>query len=95
MKDEDINSKKGSEKLINLVKEHFDGATELSMRNMERIISSYNENLNLALNFNKKFAENINDQLVSLFKLQKKSFDTLFGHDIYPEWWKATANEKV
>jgi hypothetical protein len=95
IKSEDMNTKKGTEKLAALVKEHFDESTELALENMGKMVSIYNENLNLALNFNKKFADNMNSQLVSMFKIQKKNFDTFFGADMFTEWWKTGTNEKV
>src|SRR6202042_1335948 len=82
VKNEDLNSKEGVDKLVELVKENFDKSSELSMGNMEKIVAVYNDHLNLALNFNKKFADNINTQIVSMFKLQKKNIDSFFSMDM-------------
>jgi hypothetical protein len=95
VKNEDLNSKEGIDKLVELVKENFDRSTELSMNNMEKIVSVYNDHLNLALNFNKKFGENINSQIVSMFKLQKKNIDSFFAMDMVTEWWKNVGEEKA
>ncbi|MGP8217247.1 MAG: hypothetical protein ACLQQ4_16890 [Bacteroidia bacterium] len=95
IKNEDLNTKEGINKLVDLVKENFDKSTELSMNNMEKIVSVYNDHLNLALNFNKKFADNINSQIESMFKLQKKNINTFLANEMVTEWWKAITEEKV
>jgi len=95
IQNENIGTKEGMDKLVGLVKDNFDKSTELTMGNMEKIVSVYNNNLNLALNFNKKFADNINSQITSMFKLQKKSFDSFFAMDMVTEWWKHDGKEKV
>ena len=82
------------ETLMELVKENFDKSAELSMNNMEKIVNVYNDHLNLALNFNKKFADNINTQISSMFKLQKKNIDSFFSMDMVNEWWKNVGEEK-
>ena len=63
MQTEDLSTKEGIEKLYDVVKENFDKSTELSMEYMEKAVSVYNNHLNLALNFNKKFADNVNSQI--------------------------------
>ncbi|HWY98478.1 MAG TPA: hypothetical protein VNY36_05270 [Bacteroidia bacterium] len=88
VKSEDLNKKEGVNGLIELVKENFNQSTGLSMRNMEKFVSIYNEHLNLALNFNKKFADNINSQVESMFRLQKRNFNTFFSLDSVTNWWK-------
>jgi hypothetical protein len=95
VKNEDLNSKEGMDKLVSLVKENFDKSSELSMGNMEKIVNVYNDHLNLALNFNKKFADNINSQITSMFKLQKKNIDSFFAMDMVTEWWKNVSEEKT
>ncbi|HWY98731.1 MAG TPA: hypothetical protein VNY36_06580 [Bacteroidia bacterium] len=94
VKNEDLNTKEGVDKLVELVKENFDKSSELSMGNMEKIVNIYNDHLNLALNFNKKFGENINSQITSMFKLQKKNIDSFFAMDMVTEWWKNVSEEK-
>jgi len=94
VKNEDLTSKEGVEKLIELVKENFDKSSELSMGNMEKIVAVYNDHLNLALNFNKKFADNINSQITSMFKLQKKNIDSFFAMDMVTEWWKNVSTDE-
>jgi hypothetical protein len=91
----DIKTKDGIDKLMELIKENLNKSAELSMYNMEKIGSVYNEHLNLALNFNKKFADNMNSQVLSMFKLQKKSIDRVFDMDMVSEWWKNAGEEKI
>ncbi|MGP8215527.1 MAG: hypothetical protein ACLQQ4_08190 [Bacteroidia bacterium] len=95
IKNEDLSTAEGRDKLVTLVKENFEQSTELSMHNMEKIIAVYNDHLNHALNFNKKFADNINSQIISMFKLQKKSIDNFFDMDMITEWWKNVGGEKI
>src|ERR1700739_4391833 len=95
VKNEDLNSKEGMDKLVSLVKENFEKSSELSMGNMQKIVNVYNDHLNLALNFNKKFADNINSQITSMFKLQKKNIDSFFAMDMVTEWWKNVSEEKT
>jgi hypothetical protein len=65
------------------------------MANMEKIVSIYNDHLNLVLNFNKKFAENMNSQITAMFKVQKKNIDPFFGLEMANEWWKTMNDEKA
>ncbi|MGP8215771.1 MAG: hypothetical protein ACLQQ4_09435 [Bacteroidia bacterium] len=95
IKDEEFGTKQAKEKLIYLVKEHFDKSTDLSLSNMEKIVSMYNNHLNLALNFNQKFADSINDQIISLYKLQKNNIDSFLSVDMISEWWKNIGEEKA
>jgi hypothetical protein len=95
IKNEDLSTAEGRDKLVEFVKENFEKSAELSTHNMEKFIAVYNDHLNLALNFNKKFADNINSQIFSRLKLQKKSIDNFFNLDTVTEWWKNMEEEKV
>jgi hypothetical protein len=95
LQNEDLSTKEGVEKVIDLVKENLEKSSELSMKNMEKIVSVYNNHLNLALNFNKKFADNINSQIEAMFKLQKENMDSFLSLDMVNEWWKTESKEKV
>ncbi len=95
VKNENLNTKEGIDKLVELVKESFDKSSGLSMSNMEKVVLVYNDHLHLALNFNKKFADNINSQITSMFKLQKKNMDSFFALDMVAEWWKNVGEEKA
>ena len=94
MKDEDLGTKKGNDKLVELIKENFDKSTHLSLENMEKMVAIYNNHLNLVLNFNKKFAETMSSQIGAMFKIQKKGFEPFFMFDMTNEWWKAMGDEK-
>ncbi|HSY77685.1 MAG TPA: hypothetical protein VK890_12545 [Bacteroidia bacterium] len=94
IKSDDYGTKKGAEKLVELVKENLDKANELAMNNMKKIVSAYNGNINLALNFNRKFADNINAQITTLFTLQHKNTGMFTGIDMVTEWWKNIGEEK-
>lgn len=83
---EDINTLKGVERMVDILHNNLEKSTELSIKNMEKMIALYNEHLNLALNFNKVFADNINSQLSILFKVQKKNMTDLFGLNMMNEW---------
>jgi hypothetical protein len=95
VKNEDLSSKKGMDMLVELVKDHFDKSSELSISNMEKMIAVYNDHLNLALNFNKKFADNISSQVEAMFKLQKKNFDAFYSMEMVNDWWKSYGKERA
>ena len=90
---EDLTTTEGIETLLEMLKENMDKSTELSLRNMEKVSSIYNEHLNLALSFNKRFADSFSSHIHSLFKMQKRTADKATS-DIVNEWWKATHEEK-
>ncbi|HWY99315.1 MAG TPA: hypothetical protein VNY36_09525, partial [Bacteroidia bacterium] len=67
IRSENLNTKEGTEALMELVKETLDKSSALSTENMEKMVALYNEHLNFALNFNKKFADNMNSQVAAMF----------------------------
>jgi len=79
---EDFSKAEGMEKLITLLKENFNKSTELSVQNMEKMVTEYNNHLNLGLNFNEKISNNISAQLSAMVKLQKKNIDGFFTNDM-------------
>jgi len=85
VKSEDLNTSEGVNKIVELAKENLDRSTELSINNLGKINTVYNEHLNLAVTFNKKFADTINSQVASVFKLQSKS---IYPIDTIADWWK-------
>jgi hypothetical protein len=85
VKGEDLNTAEGVNKIVELAKENLDRSTELSINNLGKINSVYNEHLNLAVAFNKKFADSINSQVASVFKLQNKN---IYPIDTIADWWK-------
>jgi hypothetical protein len=95
IRSENLNTKEGTEALMELVKETLDKSSALSTENMEKMVALYNEHLNFALNFNKKFADNMNSQVAAMFKLQKKYVDSFYSLDTMSDWWKKIGEEKV
>ena len=85
VKGEDLNTPEGVNKIVELAKENLDRSTELSINNLSKINTVYNEHLNLAVTFNKKFADTINSQVASVFKLQNKN---IYPIDTIADWWK-------
>ena len=79
---EDFSKAEGIEKLMTLLKENFNKSTELSVQNMEKMVTEYNNHLNLGLNFNEKISNNISAQLSAMVKLQKKNIDGFFTNDM-------------
>ena len=79
------------EKVLNLIQENFEASRQLAVNNTKEILDAYNKHTNLAVGFNKKFGENINAQIESLFKLQNQGLNkfTEFASD----WWKQTEKE--
>ena len=74
------------EKLIALIQENFEASVKLSSENMKKVIDSYNKHSNLALNFNKKFVDGINNQVKVMSKVQSKNMDIY--RNWLNEWWK-------
>jgi hypothetical protein len=91
IKNEDMNTDEGVNKLVALVKENLDKSVTLSKANMEKMTDIYNKHFNLALNFSKKFADVINSQVEALYKLQKKATPM----EMITNWWKHDTTEKV
>ncbi|HSY77690.1 MAG TPA: hypothetical protein VK890_12570, partial [Bacteroidia bacterium] len=50
IRSEDLNTREGTEALIEFVKENLDKSSALSTENMEKMVVHYNEHLNFALN---------------------------------------------
>jgi hypothetical protein len=79
------------EKVLELIQENFEASRKLTTENTKEILDFYNKHTNLALNFNKKFAENINAQIETIFSVQndgQNKFTSWASH-----WWKE--NEKA
>jgi len=93
LKSDDITSKEGVSKLLDLAKDNLETSTALTMENIEKMVQAYSEHLNLALAFNRKFAENIQTYVNSLVHNQKRSSDMFPYGDVAFDWWKK-AEEK-
>ena len=79
------------EKILKLIHENFEAARQLTLCNTKEILEFYNKHTNLAVNFNLKFGENINDQIESLFKIRSRSLNNYT--DWASDWWNH--NEKA
>jgi hypothetical protein len=78
------------EKFLEMIKENFEASRKLTIENTKEILDFYNKHTNLALNFNKKFTENINSQIEAITTLQgdgKNKFTSWTA-----QWWNE--NEK-
>ncbi|MGP8215505.1 MAG: hypothetical protein ACLQQ4_08075 [Bacteroidia bacterium] len=95
IRNEDLSTKEGMDRLVELANENLNKSSELSLDNMNKIVSLYNDHLNFALNFNKIFADNLNSQILIMFKLQKRNIDSFYTMDTIAEWWKKDGVEKV
>ncbi|HTA83494.1 MAG TPA: hypothetical protein VK783_11185 [Bacteroidia bacterium] len=93
VKDDDLNSREGIERLFGMVNENLDKSTELSLQNMENIALLYNDHLNLVLNSNKKLAERIDSKIVSMYKLYGKDVEASILMDMVSNWWKNIGEE--
>ncbi len=75
-----------AEKFLELIHENFETSHQLTVKNTKEILDFYNKHTNLALNFNKKFANNVNSQIDTLFEIQSKNLDKFTNWA--SEWWK-------
>jgi hypothetical protein len=80
-----------SEKLLQLVRENFDSGIEVVINNTNTIIDSYNKHANLALNFNKKIAENLSIQMENVYKIQGHNLKLSEGWA--SDWWNSELKE--
>jgi len=81
IRQEDLSTDEGVEHLMNLVQENLDKSAKLAKDNMEKFTSVYNEHLNLALNFNKQFADIFSAQVNAMFNLQKKNLAPFYSNN--------------
>ncbi|MGP8216571.1 MAG: hypothetical protein ACLQQ4_13475 [Bacteroidia bacterium] len=79
IRQQDLGTDEGVENLLNLVQENLDKTTKLSFDNMQKFASVYNDHLNLALNFNKQFADIFSAQIDAMFNLQKKNLAPFYS----------------
>lgn len=82
------------EKTLKLIFENFEATHQQTVNNTKSLIEFYNKHTNLAVNFNKKFADNIFSQVETLKRFQYDSYNKL--SEWTSEWWKETVKaEKV
>ncbi len=91
----DFNKKEGLSNLMELVMENLERSAALSMHNMEKIGTAYNEHLTMAVGFNKKFADKMSSQITAMYKVQPKTMDSFSALDMVTEWWKKDIAEKA
>ena len=91
----DFNKKEGLSNLMELVMENLERSAALSMSNMQKIGTVYNEHLNLVVGFNKKFADRMNTQITAMYNAQPKSMGSFSALDMVTEWWKKDITEKA
>ena len=83
-----------ADRFLELIHENMEASQKLTSENTKEILDFYNKHTNLALNFNKKFADNVNSQVEAMFEIQKKSLQRFTGWA--SEWWKQPGEkEKV
>ncbi|HEY4797782.1 MAG TPA: hypothetical protein VII99_01785 [Bacteroidia bacterium] len=75
-----------ADKVLHLIHENFEASRQMTIDNTKDILEFYNKHTNLALNFNKKFEDNVNAQIESLFAIQSKGLDKFTTWA--SEWWK-------
>ncbi len=74
------------EKILKLIHENFEASYKLTHNNTQEILDFYNKHTNLAVNFNQRFGESINNQIETLFNLQYKGLNKFTAWA--SEWWK-------
>jgi len=75
-----------ADRFLELIHENMEASQKLTAENTKEILEFYNKHTNLALNFNTKFADNVNAQVGAMFEIQKKSLQRFTGWA--QEWWK-------
>ncbi|MEO7087531.1 MAG: hypothetical protein ABIZ51_01915 [Bacteroidia bacterium] len=78
------------EKVLELIQENFEASRKLTTENTKEILDFYNKHTNLALNFNKKFTENITAQIEAISNVQNDGQNKFTSWA--SQWWKE--NEK-
>jgi hypothetical protein len=74
------------EKILKVIQDNFEASVHSMNTSMKSIIESYNKHTNLALNFNKKFGDNVTLQLEMYQELQNNSLNMFSSWAT--EWWK-------
>lgn len=80
------------DKVLELIHENFEASRQLTINNTKEILDFYNKHTNLAVNFNKKFGDNIQAQLDSMFAIQDKGLNRFT--DWASDWWKQQSDKK-
>lgn len=87
IKNQYFEDKEAEEELMQVIEKNFEKITNQLNENTKKVTDIYNKHINLSINFNKKFSENINSQLKMLNGFQNRNQDS------FTEWWKTTKEE--
>jgi hypothetical protein len=82
----DGKNKAAGEKMLKLIQENLEQSLESLDTQVKSLLDSYNKHANLAINFNKKFGENIQAQLELCQEIHSKSMGAFTNWAT--EWWK-------
>ena len=74
------------EKVLELIHENFEASRKMTLENTKELLDFYNKHTNLALNFNKRFAENVQAQIETMFTIQNKGLNRFTSWAA--DWWK-------
>ena len=75
-----------NEKILKLIRDNFEPSVNSMTESMKSVIESYNKHANLALNFNKKFGDNVTAQFQAFKDFQNNS--TTYFNSWANDWWK-------
>ncbi|MBI2279458.1 MAG: hypothetical protein HYU68_02040 [Bacteroidetes bacterium] len=87
IKNQYFEDKEAEEELMQVIEKNFEKITNQLNENTKKVTDIYNKHINLSINFNKKFSENINSQLKMLNGFQNRNQDS------FTEWWKSAKEE--
>ncbi len=87
IKNQYFEDKEAEEELMQVIEKNFEKITNQLNENTKKVTDIYNKHINLSINFNKKFSDNINSQLKMLNGFQNRNQDS------FTEWWKSAKEE--
>lgn len=93
IKNLDIPDNEYRKKLFEVIDKNFEDSSRQLIENTRKMTDIYNKHINLAVNFNERFAKNINDQLQMVNRFQNKNIDMF--NDWATHWWKAASKEEA
>ena len=79
--------------LVELIRKNFEASQSSILENANEMIAFYNRHTNLALNFGKKFEENIHSQIESFFAIQNKGLSSFSS--LVTDWWRQDEKEQA
>ena len=74
------------EKVLDLIHENFEASRKMTLENTKDLLDFYNKHTNLALNFNKRFADNVQAQIETMFTIQNNGLNRFTSWAA--DWWK-------